>query len=213
MTHTYSAGASRRSAVITAIIGFHFGMFLLVASGLVPRPLGRTGDPDPPDITLLPPKPEPWEPVVPRRPGPFEEVDSSVPEPDTRIPDFRSNVDAVPSDGTVTTAPDKDAVVATRVHQIVPPRLRMHGDRLAALVNACYPPGARRDGEEGRAVARVLVGSEGRVRFWRVEQGTGFPRLDEAVRCVVERLVIEPGRRDGRAIEAEALLPIVFRLD
>ena len=99
------------------------------------------------------------------------------------------------------------------VVEVIAPRLRMQGDRLAALINACYPAASRRAGEEGRAVVRVLVGSNGKIRSWRLEQGTGFPRLDDAVRCIIERLVIEPGRRDGRAVEAEALLPIVFRLD
>lgn len=213
MTHAYSAEGSRRTAVFTAIIGFHFGMYLLIASGLVPRPFGVTRDPDPPDVRLLPPEEQPREAVVPRLPGPLEDMDFTVLEPDTQLPDFRQD-DTNPSQtDRRTVAPDGGVAIVTRAPVLVAPRLRMHGDRLAALINACYPAGSRRTGEEGRAVARVLVGSDGRVLSWQLEQGTGFPRLDEAVRCIIERLVIEPGRRDGRAVEAEVLLPIVFRLD
>ena len=213
MTHSYSAGGSRRTAVFTAIIGFHFGMFLLIASGLVPRPFGQAREPDPPDVRLLAPEEKPWEAVVPSLPRRLEDVDYRVPEPDTLIPDFQQRDDAELSYAGDTAAPGDAVVIVTKAPDVVAPRLRMHGDRLAALINSCYPAGSRRAGEEGRAVVRVLVGSEGRVLSWRLEQGTGFPRLDDAVRCIIERLVIEPGRRDGRAVEAEALLPIIFRLD
>ena len=211
MTHTYSAGGSRRIAVFTAIIGFHFGMFLLIASGLVPRPFDLA--PEPPVVRVLPPEPKPRVTIVPRLPQPFEVVDYRVPEPRTQLPDFSRRDDAEPSQAGDTTTPGEGVVIETRAADIVAPRLRMHGDRLAALINACYPAAARRAGEEGRVLVRVLVGSDGKVVSWQVQQGSGFSRLDEAVRCIIERLVIEPGRRDGRAVAAEALLPIVFRLD
>jgi TonB family protein len=118
---------------------------------------------------------------------------------------------------TPTVAIDQNRVgdgVAERpaVVEVIAPRLRMHGDRLAVLINACYPAAARRAGEEGRVLVRVLVGSDGEVVSWQILRGSGFPRLDEAVRCIIERLVVEPARRGGRAVAAEALLPIVFRL-
>lgn len=213
MTHTYSAGGSRRTAVFTAIVGFHFGMFMLIASGLVPRPFGPPGQAESPEIRLLPPEVKHWQAVAPEESRPIEIAVYSVPEPDTPIPDFRERDDTGLSHDGQTAAQGEGVTIVARAPDAVAPRLRMHGDRLAALINACYPAGSRRAGEEGRAVARVLVGSDGRVRSWRLEQGTGFPRLDDAVRCIIERLVIEPGRRDGRAVEAEALLPIVFRLD
>jgi protein TonB len=212
MTHTYSAGGSRRTAVFTAILGFHFGMFLLIASGLVPRPFGMA-DKERPDVRLLPPTEEPRQPVAPEKLRPIEVEGNWVPEPDTPIPDFRERDDTSLSHDGVATVPGEGAVVEPRAADVVAPRLRMHGDRLAALINACYPAGPRRAGEEGRVLVRVRVGKDGRIVAWQIQQGSGFSRLDEAVRCIIERLVIEPGRRDGRAVEAEALLPIVFRLD
>lgn len=213
MTQSYSAGGSRRTAVFTAIVGFHFGMFLLIASGLVPRPFGLPGQAEPPDVRLLPPEVKHWQPVAPEESRPMEIAVHSVPEPDTPIPDFRERDDTALTHDGATAAPGEGVANVAKSPHVVAPQLRMHGERLAALVNSCYPPGSRRAGEEGRAVVRLLVGSDGKVRSWRLEQGTGFPRLDDAVRCIIERLVIEPGRRDGRAVEAEAILPIVFRLD
>lgn len=213
MTRTYSAGGYRRTAVFTTIVGLHFGLFLLIASGLVPPPFFTTGGKEPPPVRLLPPNKEILPTVVPRLPGPIEYEVGRVPEPEPTLPDFNPRRDMdTPSVGDAGPT-GEGVVISTPTADIVPPRLRMRGDRLAALVSSCYPPGSRRAGEEGRAAVRLLVGSDGKVRSWRLQQGTGFPRLDEAVRCIIERLVIEPGRRDGRAVEAEAFLPIVFRLD
>jgi protein TonB len=213
MTQPYSADGSRRTAVFTAIAGFHFGMFLLIASGLVPRPFGPAREPDPPVVRILPPEAKPRAMIVPRIPRPFEVEDYRVPEPHMPLPDFSQQDDAGPSQVADATMPGAGVFVETRAADIVAPRLRMDDDRLAALINACYPAAARRAGEEGRALVHVLVGNDGKIVSWRIRQGTGFPRLDAAVRCIIERLVIEPGRRDGRAVEAEALLPIAFHLD
>jgi protein TonB len=88
----------------------------------------------------------------------------------------------------------------------------MRGDRLAALIATCYPSAARRRGEEGRARVRIVVGANGRASSWALAEGTGISRLDSALDCVVRRLQFEPGHRDGRAVDAEVQLPIVFRL-
>ena len=211
MTHTYSAGGPRRTAVLTAIIGFHFGMFLLIAGSFMPRPYGPS--PEPPVLRVLPPEPKPRTMIVPRLSQPLEVADDPVPEPPLQLPDFSRRDDAKPLPAEVAAVPGGGAFVETRTADIVAPRLRLRGDRLAALISACYPAAARRAGEEGRVLVRVRVGSDGGIAAWQIEQGSGFSRLDAAVRCIIERLVIEPGRRDGRAVAAEVLLPIVFRLD
>jgi protein TonB len=87
------------------------------------------------------------------------------------------------------------------------------GDRrVQSLIDSCFPAAARRLSEEGLVVARVVIGADGRALSWVVDQGSGFPRLDAAMDCVLRRLEFVAGRRDGRAVEATARLPIVFRL-
>jgi protein TonB len=92
------------------------------------------------------------------------------------------------------------------------PELRTGDRRVQSLIDSCYPAAARRLSEEGRVVARVVIGADGRAVSWAVDQGSGFPRLDAAMDCVLRRLEFVAGRRDGRAVEAMARLPIVFRL-
>lgn len=210
MTRPYAPGASRRTAVFAAIIGFHVGVLLLVAADVLPS-FVPPRKPDLPKVTILPPKPEPKVAVRPDRPEPLDYAGERVEEPGIVIPVVAEQsspdvaIDQGPAGSGVVERPAVDDVVA--------PRLRMRGERLAALVKSCYPPASRRLGEEGRALVRLLVGSDGSVRSWSLVRGTGFARLDAALDCILARLVIEPGRQDGRAVEAEAMLPIVFRLD
>ena len=213
MTRPYSAGASRRTAVFTAIIGFHFATFLLIAAGLVPRILQQPRQADPPDVTLLPPEKKPVQAVVPEKPGPLEHVAEKVPEPRIRII-TTDEAASKTSTKVVDPGPVGSGVTEHRAASpLVAPRLRMRGDRLAALINRCYPAASRRAGEEGRATVRMRVGSDGSVRSWSLVQGTGFARLDAALGCIIENLAIEPGRQDGRAVDSEVILPVIFRLD
>ena len=46
-----------------------------------------------------------------------------------------------------------------------------------------------------------------------VSQSSGFERLDGAAECVIRRLPFDPGKRDGQPVEAQATLPIVFKLE
>lgn len=91
--------------------------------------------------------------------------------------------------------------------------LRTRRDRLTVLIDSCYPAAARRDNEEGKALAHVVIGAQGLVLSWRVEESSGFRRLDTAMDCVVRRLAFEPACQDGTAVASEVRLPIVFRLN
>jgi TonB family protein len=46
-----------------------------------------------------------------------------------------------------------------------------------------------------------------------VAQKSGFDRIDAAAECVIRKLPFEPGKRDGVPVEAQATLPIVFKLE
>ena len=84
---------------------------------------------------------------------------------------------------------------------------------MQSLIDSCYPVASRRLSEEGRVVASVVIGADGRPATWSVDEGSGFPRLDAAMDCVLRRLEFVAGRRDGRAVDATVRVPIVFRLN
>lgn len=205
MTHIYSTGESRRSAVFMAIIGLHLALFLLVINDRMPVIPDKARDP--PTIAVLPPPP-PREVVPPDALGPVESRGVVVREPPLEIPTFETP-EAVP------TAPTGDAEIPPRREPVarVAATLQGRSVNFANVIRACYPAGARRSGEEGRLLIAVLIGSQGQVRSWRVVQSTGFPRLDAAAPCVLARIGFNAAREDSTAVESEVLLPIVFRLD
>ncbi len=209
MPATFAARASRQSIVLAVTAGFHAGVLVLVASDIGPRML-RNVENEPTEVTMLPPPPKPIVTVEPADPGPPDIDFPAVPEPEVDIPVVEDRPPPLDfQNQTQTTAGSGPAVPGAATA----PRLRTRDIRLAALINACYPSASRRMGEEGRGVARIVIDGQGRVARWAVERSSGFSRLDAAMDCVIRRLEFVPGRRDGRGIEATALLPIAFALD
>lgn len=76
-----------------------------------------------------------------------------------------------------------------------------------------YPPAARRMGEEGQVVLRVLVNERGRPERAEIQTSSGSMRLDDAARRAVLRAVFKPHIEDGRPIAVYAVIPIRFQLD
>lgn len=210
MTATIVTGVSRQSAVLATVAGLHAGAFILFASGTVPRLLDAL--PAPPDIIVVQRIPEPVVRLQPALPIPADFLPLRAPLPYVDIP--RAQEEAPPIDQLPVTAGSAAGTGSSgQDTDLQPPALQMRDSRLAALVDACYPAAARRMGEEGRAVARIIVNADGRAASWAKVQGSGFPRLDAAIGCVIRRLHFLPAQRDGRAIVAEVQLPIVFQLN
>lgn len=76
-----------------------------------------------------------------------------------------------------------------------------------------YPPLARRLGEQGRVILRVLVNAEGRAEEVQIRTSSGYPRLDEAARDAVSHWKFVPAKRGSEAVRARVLIPISFRLE
>ena len=75
-----------------------------------------------------------------------------------------------------------------------------------------YPPIAKRMGEEGKVMLRVLVSERGRPEKVDVQKSSGYARLDEAARQAALRAVFKPHLEDGRAVAVYALIPINFSI-
>lgn len=75
-----------------------------------------------------------------------------------------------------------------------------------------YPIGAKRAGEQGKVMLRILIDEKGLPERVDIQQSAGFPRLDEAARAAALRAVFKPHLEDGRAVPAHVLVPINFAL-
>lgn len=209
MANIYSAGASRRTIVFAAIIVLHFGFYLALKAGLVRAGMQLVQDLSIMDLPPPPPPPEDME--EPPPPPPVDVPPPLVPPPLIDLPAFEGPSSAITA--RVEAAPQRAPTSAARPVQITPPRIKAKGDRISAAINACYPSASRRLSEEGRVVVTITIDAIGKAGAMSVSQSSGFARLDGAAECVIRRLPFEPGKRDGQPVEAQATLPIVFKLE
>ena len=76
-----------------------------------------------------------------------------------------------------------------------------------------YPAIARRSGEEGTVMLRVLVGRDGAPLKVEVDQSSRSRLLDDAAQDAVKGWRFVPARRGTETIEAWVRVPVSFRLE
>jgi protein TonB len=76
-----------------------------------------------------------------------------------------------------------------------------------------YPLSARRRGEQGTVLLKVLVTREGAAAAVDVEKTSGHAALDQAALEAVRKWRFAPARRGAEPIASSVLVPIVFRLE
>ncbi len=210
MANVYSSGGSRTTAVFIGIVVLHIGFFWALKQGLVRAGLNLVQDFSIMDLPPPPPPPEDLD--EPPPPPPVDVPPPIVPPPLIDLPVFEGPTTAITAQ--VKEAPPRAQPQAPpRQVQITPPRIKARGDRIAAAINSCYPSASRRLSEEGRVLLTITIGADGKAGAMNISQSSGFERLDAAAECVIRRLPFDPGKRDGQPVEAQATLPIVFKLE
>lgn len=76
-----------------------------------------------------------------------------------------------------------------------------------------YPLSARRMGQEGTVVLRVLVNDGGHPDQVQLARGSGFPVLDEAALQAVQRWTFVPARRGDIPTAGWVEVPVRFQLE
>ncbi|MFC5476431.1 energy transducer TonB [Paraherbaspirillum soli] len=93
-----------------------------------------------------------------------------------------------------------------------PPRTITSGVEYIQAPDVKYPTVAKRMGEEGKALIRVLINEKGRAERVEVQKSSGSSRLDDAAKQAVMRALFKPYMEDGKAIPVFAIVPINFQL-
>ncbi len=75
-----------------------------------------------------------------------------------------------------------------------------------------YPDASKRAGEEGRCIVELSVAVDGKVADAKIQQSSGFPRLDEACLKLVHNGRLKPATEDGKPIASNVSIPIVWKL-
>jgi protein TonB len=76
-----------------------------------------------------------------------------------------------------------------------------------------YPMSARRRGEQGTVLLKVLVTREGSAGSVSIDRSSGSAALDDAALDAVRKWRFVPATRAGQPVEAWHLVPIVFKLE
>ena len=76
-----------------------------------------------------------------------------------------------------------------------------------------YPLAARRNGEEGQVMLKVLVNPDGTPVRVELDQSSGSPLLDGAALEAVHGWRFVPARRGAQNVEGWVRVPLVFRLE
>jgi len=171
----------------------------------------------------LPPAPAP-PPAEARRAMPAQRALTpplrEAPAPQSRTaaearPDTPTPAPSSPEAEAVAAAPPSAAPPAAALPQGEAPVALSPPEYAAAYLNnpaPGYPRSARRAGEQGTVVLRVLVAADGSPARVEVERSSGSASLDSAALEAVQRWRFVPARRGAVPVEAWVKVPVVFRL-
>lgn len=155
------------------------------------------------DIPITTPPPDPQPVTQDRRSDPRPIVETTpVPETDSTPVFDQGEIEAPPvTDSSLETTsfdPGPPAVMTLAYDHAPAPR---------------YPRASLIAGHEGTVTLRVLVDETGQPQEASIESSSGHRALDQAARAqVLQHWRFHPAQRQGRAVAAYALVPIVFSL-
>jgi len=199
---------SPRGWVLAIIVLLHVVFFWLFASGLGARMIGAVS-PQKFQVVEVPyKKPEtvtklPNDPIVDPVPvGPI------VPRPEPPIVDSTTQSESISA--TIAEPTQFPGGTETPVRQ---PVVAMPAiDPGMPLGEPDYPANEIRMNHAGTVMLSIYVLENGRVGDVRVEQSSGFPRLDDAAARAAKRWRLKPGSQDGRPMAMWKTIPITFQL-
>lgn len=207
----------RKFAPLVAIVAGHALLFYMVNSGMagkiadavMPKVVTVTFVASPEPLKPAPPPPQ-TVPVVKLTPTyipPMPVLATPQVEPTITVapPAPRTTQPSAPAvAGPVAPAPPAPAVPSA-------PKT-ITGVEYIRAPQPVYPSIARRMGESGIVMLRVLIGEKGQAEQVTIQKSSGSEKLDEAGRQAVLRALYKPYIEDGKAIPVYALVPINFQL-
>jgi protein TonB len=208
----------KRIGPLGLIILLHIGFFYAMQNGLLrqaaqalPQEIFAsfiTPDPAPkPDVPKPPPAAPKTVPVVKKsvpRPAPVAPAINPTPSQQAITAPSAAPPSSEPPSIAAPTAPQAAAAPAQ-------PKT-VSGVEYIQAPQPDYPPIAKRMGEEGKVILRVLVNEKGRAERVDVHKSSGSVRLDEAARQAASRALFKPHFEDGKAVAVYALVPINFSI-
>ncbi|MFH1658337.1 MAG: energy transducer TonB [Pseudomonadota bacterium] len=210
MSYTLSRPSPfQRSGLLTAVVGLHVGVFLLIlaAKTVVPQIMEI-----PLVVDLLETQEIKKEPVAKPLPmtKPVAVKTPQTPAPKAAAPVVEATESNVPAPAAVVAAPAEAKPVAPPAEPVS--LARFDADYLKNPAPA-YPPLSRRMGEEGKVILRVSVNPQGSADSVEIRTSSGSQRLDESAQKTVRNWKFIPAKRGDIAVQSWVLVPIIFKLE
>jgi len=198
---------SSRSWFMAFIVLLHLGFFWGLTHGVTVWKLERT---TPPFVVVdVPDNPQP--PPVQRKPIEPEITDIFVPTP-VRPPVLQHEEEST-APRQVTGEPATPPSTGTTEGPGSPPRIvDPELDARYPFSEPVYPVSEIRMGHEGTVVLELQILPNGRVGEVRIQQSSGFPKLDESAAREARKWRMKPGTSDGTAMSMWKRVPIRFQL-
>ncbi|QBP76507.1 energy transducer TonB [Herbaspirillum huttiense] len=217
------AAMLRRAQPALLVLAAHLGL-LWLATQMHALPVPISTPPVPPTVMLAllesappPPlpatSPHPAAPVrtVPLRPTPMPHPRQAVaPAPAMVTSADTSSAPSAPA--APASAPEAAAAPVTPAAPMIRPPVITSGVQYLTAPQPVYPAAARRRGDEGEVLLRVLINAQGGVEQIALERSSGIASLDQAAREAVQRARFQPYVEQGRALPAYVVVPIKFQL-
>jgi protein TonB len=198
---------SSRAWFLALIVLLHAGFFWVLTHGVT---IGSIEIQPPVIVDFLPDKSKP-KPTPPDEPEPPEVVTRGRLDPIPLPPDVP--VDETPSERAPIAEPVDRAPAGPGTAVPVPPVVvDPQGDPRFPLTEPEYPVQEIRLGHEGTVWLLVQILPNGRVGQVRVDQSSGFVRLDESAMREARKWRMKPGLQDGVATAMWKRVPVTFQL-
>jgi periplasmic protein TonB len=147
--------------------------------------------------------------------APVEQKSEPVPivKPDLEQPMIETPpiVDTIPEIEVPVDEPAPAAITAET--SPAPPVQETANMTVSRRVDPVYPPGSRRDGEQGTGMYRVLVDEKGKPKDVQVLKSSGFPRLDEAAMAAIRKWAFKPAVQNSQPVQSWTRVQVAFRLE
>ena len=206
----------RKFAPLTAIVMGHVFLFYMLQSGMLHQ-AARAIMPQVVNITFVA-SPEPLKQATPPKTVPVvNKMPTFVPPPPLlSTPQVEPTITVAPQQPRTSepaTVAVSTPVVAAPPAPVAPSAPKtITGVEYIRAPQPVYPNIARRMGESGTVMLRVLIGEKGLAEQVVIHKSSGSANLDEAGRQAVLRALYKPYIEDGKAIPVYALVPINFQL-
>jgi len=198
---------SSRSWFMAAIVLLHAGFFWVLTHGVT---IGSIELKPPVIVDFLPDKKKPE--IVPPPPEPPKPWVESFVDPLPPPPDFEYREQVAEHALTAGPRPAERTQEGSGSGPVLPVLTEPELDARYPFSEPDYPVSEIRQGHEGTVLLALEILPNGRVGDVRVDQSSGYVKLDESAAREARKWRMKPGMKDGKTTAMWKKVPIKFQL-